>query len=110
MEISRHKEQIINLPLANDDYFEIFNKDNAVNFRSGLVTLEPGKEVGSHNTEDYEECIIVLEGEGEIETEGAGRRPISHGQVGYNPPHTQHNVINTGNRKMKYIYLVVKTI
>ena len=104
------KPLVIDLPLNRDDYFPILDKEKAVTMRSGLVTLKPGEEVGSHNTEDYEECIIILEGKGEIETEGLGRRSIRQGQVAYNPPQTQHNVINTSNAILRYIYLVAKAI
>jgi quercetin dioxygenase-like cupin family protein len=76
--------------------------------RSGLVTLAPGKDVGTHSTEDYEEMIIILEGQGELEAEGAGRRAIGAGQVAYNPPDTRHNVINTGDGPLRYIYVVSK--
>ena len=99
---------IIDLPLDKTDYFEILGKTNAVKMRSGLVTLKPDAEVGSHDTEDYEELIVVLEGSGEVETAGVGRRKVTQGQVAYNPPHTQHNVINTGAMLMRYIYIVSK--
>jgi len=100
---------VIDLPQGSTDYFEILGKTKAVTMRSGLVILKPGHEVGSHNTENYEELIIVLEGSGEVETEGVGRRPIAKGQVAYNPPHTQHNMINTGSAAMRYIYIVART-
>jgi len=104
------KPLVIDLPLDRDDYFQILNKEKAMTMRSGLVALKPGEDVGSHNTEDYEECIIILEGQGEIETEGLGRRSIRQGQVAYNPPQTQHNVINTSDGILRYIYLVAKAI
>jgi quercetin dioxygenase-like cupin family protein len=102
------KPLVIDLPLKADDYFEILGKKNASRMRSGLVTLQSGGEVGSHNTEDYEELIVVLEGSGEVETAGVGRRPLAYGQTAYNPPHTQHNVINTGTGILRYIYIVSK--
>lgn len=104
------KPLVIDLPLDKDDYFTILDKQMAVTMRSGLVFLKPGEDVGSHNTETYEECIIVLEGNGEIESEGLGRRKIRRGQVAYNPPQTQHNVINTGDGVLRYIYLVARAI
>jgi quercetin dioxygenase-like cupin family protein len=99
---------VIDLPLSATEYFEILGRKNAARMRSGLVTLKPGAEVGSHNTDDYEELIVVLEGAGEVETAGVGRRKLAHGQVAYNPPHTQHNVINTGKELLRYIYIVSK--
>jgi quercetin dioxygenase-like cupin family protein len=99
---------IIDLPQDSADYFEILGKTKAVTMRSGFVTLKPGQEVGSHNTDNYEELIVMLEGSGEVETQGVGRRPIAKGQAAYNPPYTQHNVINNGSAPMKYIYIVAR--
>jgi len=101
---------VIDLPLDKTDYFEILNESNAVKMRSGMVTLQPGEDCGSHNTEDYEELIIVLEGCGEVETEGTGKREIRKGQVAYNAPETEHNVRNTGSELLRYIYVVSKAI
>jgi len=101
---------VIDLPLDKPDYFEILHKSNAVRMRSGLVTLKPGENCGAHSTEDYEELLVVLEGVGEVETVGVGRRPIKYGQVAYNPPETEHNVHNTGDEQLKYIYIVSKAM
>ncbi|MCK4857327.1 MAG: cupin domain-containing protein [candidate division Zixibacteria bacterium] len=101
---------VIDLPLEKPDYFEILSKANAVRMRSGLVTLQPGEDCGLHSTEDYEEMIVILEGQGEIETEGIGRRRIAKGQVAYNPPETEHNVHNTGTEQLRYIYVVSKAV
>jgi quercetin dioxygenase-like cupin family protein len=99
---------IVNLPDEYKDHFEILNKSQTVTMQSGLVTLLPGQDVGSHNTENYEELIVVLEGNGEVETDSFGRRKISKQQVAYNPPHTQHNVYNNGSKPLRYIYIVAK--
>ncbi len=99
---------VIELPLEEVEYFQILSEANAVRMRSGLVTLQPGDDCGSHNTEDYEELIVVLEGRGEVETVGLGKRPIRNGQVAYNPPETEHNVHNTGTEPLRYIYVVSK--
>ena len=101
---------VIDLPLDKTDYFEILNESNAARMRSGLVTLQPGEECGSHNTEDYEELIVVLEGYGEVETADTGKRQIKKGQVAYNPPETEHNVRNTGTDQLRYVYIVSKAI
>ncbi|OQX92817.1 MAG: hypothetical protein B6D58_00875 [candidate division Zixibacteria bacterium 4484_95] len=99
---------IVNLPDEYTEHFEILNKSQTATMRSGLVTLQPGQDVGSHNTENYEELIIVLEGNGELKTDSIGRRKISKQQVAFNPPHTQHNVYNTGSKPLRYIYIVAK--
>jgi len=102
--------RILNLPLDKSDYFEILGDSNAVKMRSGLVTLKAGEEVGVHETEDYEELIVVLNGIGEVETDAVGRRSIQYGQVAYNPPNTRHNVRNTGSEPLRYIYIVSKAV
>jgi len=87
-------------------YFELLNADNASKMRSGLVALNPGDNIGEHNTGEYEEMLIILSGEGEIEAEGMERKKITAGEIAYNPPETKHNVINTGSKIMKYIFVV----
>jgi thioredoxin:protein disulfide reductase len=98
------------LPLDKSEYFEVLGKSEAHSLHSGLVTLEPGKDVGSHSTDNYEELIIVLDGHGEIEIDGAGRTSISKGQIAYNPPQTKHNVFNNGSSPLRYIYIVTLAI
>jgi len=88
------------------EYARLLSKEEGVRMRSGLVTLEPGKDCGWHSTDNYEELIICLAGAGEVETEGTGRRPITAGQYAYNPPDLRHNVFNTGTALMRYIYVV----
>jgi quercetin dioxygenase-like cupin family protein len=99
--------KIVALP-SGDEHFEILSRQNAFRMRSGYVTLQPGKDVGTHSTEDFEEIIIIIEGHGELETEGSGRKAIGAGQIAYHPPDTRHNVINTDDKPLKYIYVVSK--
>ena len=102
------KPLVIDLPLGGSEYFRILDENRAEKMRSGLVTLKPGEEVGAHDTEDYEELIVVLEGSGEVEADSAERKKLGRGQAAYNPPHTRHNVLNTGAEPMRYIYIVSK--
>ena len=108
--MNNKKPLIISLPGNEQEYFEILGKEHASVLRSGLVTLQPGQDVGSHNTESYEELIVILDGEGELETDSAGRTKIAKGQIAFNPINTQHNVINTGKTPLKYIYIVAKAM
>jgi quercetin dioxygenase-like cupin family protein len=92
----------------NDDggkYFNLLNKENASKMHSGFVTLKPGETVGSHTTGKNEEIIVVVEGSGEIEAGGV-KRPVTKGDIGYNPPDTEHNVINNSDSVLKYIFVV----
>jgi len=93
------------LPAVNDKYVVLLNESNAEKMHAGLVSLQPGEDVGSHSTNGNEELIIVIEGTGLIETEGI-KSKIAKDQVAYNPPFTNHNVINNGKNVMKYIFVV----
>jgi quercetin dioxygenase-like cupin family protein len=74
--------------------------------RSGLVQLLPGEDVGDHSTDQKEELIIVLEGEGALKLNGTDALSISRGAVAYCPPDTEHNVVNTGVGMLRYVYVV----
>jgi quercetin dioxygenase-like cupin family protein len=78
----------------------------SVGMRSGLVVLAPGADCGWHSTDDYEELVICLEGNGEVRSEGSATRPVAAGQFAYNPPRTRHCIYNTGATTMRYVYVV----
>jgi len=84
----------------------LLGKVDTVGMRSGLVVLQPGKDCGWHSTDNYEEMIICLAGAGEVRSEGGPPRALAAGQYAYNPPHSRHNVVNTGSEAMRYIYVV----
>jgi len=70
----------------------------------GFVSLKENEEVGEHSTENCEELIIVLEGEGYLLSKGESL-PLRKAQVCYIPPFTQHNVrAKTG---LSYVYVVI---
>jgi quercetin dioxygenase-like cupin family protein len=77
--------------------------------RSGVVTLDPGSGVGAHSTEDFEELIIVLTGEGELRIMGHAPLAIAVGQAAYCPPQSEHDVVNTGAGLLRYVFVVAKT-
>ena len=79
---------------------------STVRMKSGLVSLKTGEAVGVHNTENKEELIIVLEGEGEMFFEDYDPVRLSLGNNAYCPPYTTHNVLNTGDKILRYIYVV----
>lgn len=82
---------------------------DSVVMRSGLVVLQPSANCGWHSTDDYEEMIICLEGNGAVLSEDQAPRSLAAGQYAYNPPRTRHNVSNVGQERMRYIYVVSKT-
>ncbi len=74
--------------------------------RSGMVVLPPGASVGRHDTGAHEEQLLILEGEGELRVEGSEPLPIAAGVAAYCPPHSLHDVVNTGSKALRYIYVV----
>jgi len=75
-------------------------------FRSGFVNLDPGQDIGEHSTESKEEALVILNGRGEISCKGEPAFTVEAGNLVYIPPHTAHNVKNTGNETLRYVYIV----
>ncbi len=74
--------------------------------RSGRVYLEPGKECGQHSTKANEEMLIFLAGNGEAIIGQNEKHEVGVGKISYIPPHTDHNIVNTGSKPLVYIYCV----
>jgi mannose-6-phosphate isomerase-like protein (cupin superfamily) len=74
--------------------------------RSGFVRLKPGESVGEHSTLEHEEALVVLQGDGKAEVEGRVAIPISSRMLTYIPPRSRHNVTNTGQGTLEYVYVV----
>jgi len=108
---TKNKSKLINLNKKVSKHLPILTgqPDNYC-LQAGLVTLQPKKSVGKHSTENYEELLIVLAGKGKVEITGRRSIPIKPNLAVYHPPHTEHNVINTGTEPLKYIYIVTKAV
>ena len=106
----KHLKPIV-IELQTDDVYQSLLKGppRTMGMRSGRVVLNPGESVGEHSTKEHEEIIIVLEGSGEAFCEGHPPIPISKGTIVYIPPRSTHNIMNTGNTFLKYIYVVAPT-
>lgn len=74
--------------------------------RSGYVRLKPGETIGWHTTGKNEETLVILSGRGEARIEGQPTRPFSAPGLVYIPPALKHNVANTGNEILEYVYVV----
>jgi mannose-6-phosphate isomerase-like protein (cupin superfamily) len=74
--------------------------------RSGFVRLKPRAAVGWHTTGRNEEALVVLRGRGEALLEGQPGRAFEAPMLVYIPPATRHNVTNTGNVPLEYVYVV----
>ncbi len=73
--------------------------------RSGKVVLEPGKNVGQHNTKEKEELIVILEGSALVSCAGCEPLTVGGGSMVYMPPHKEHDVENIGSGVLEYIYI-----
>jgi mannose-6-phosphate isomerase-like protein (cupin superfamily) len=74
--------------------------------RSGFVRLKPGQTVGWHTTGKNEESLVILHGQGEALIDGQERRPFVAPAFVYIPPATRHNVANTGQQALDYVFVV----
>ena len=77
--------------------------------KSGRVYLEPGADCGVHSTEDKEEQLVFLQGEGTAEIAGE-KLAVGAGRICYIPPQTEHNIYNTGNDPLIYIFCVAPVL
>ncbi len=101
------KPKVISLDLGAKEYMRVLGgPPETVTMHSGLVVLEPEKSVGTHNTENYEEVLVVLEGEGKMVITGGSTLNFKAGTVLYCPPRTEHNVFNAGSGPLRYLYIV----
>lgn len=73
--------------------------------KSGRVYLEPGADCGVHSTEDKEEQLVFLRGQGTAHIAGEALT-VGAGMVCYIPPQTEHNIVNTGDVPLVYIFCV----
>lgn len=99
--------QPLTLPLecASSDCTLLRGTPQTAGLRSGFVRLKPGESVGWHTTGQHEEALVILHGRGEARIEGQPARPISAQKLVYIPPGTRHNVANTGDELLEYVYV-----
>ena len=76
--------------------------------KSGRVYLEPGSDCGVHSTENKEEQLVFLAGQGTAQV-GSEKLAVGAGKVCYIPPQTEHNIINTGTEPLIYIFCTAPT-
>jgi len=74
--------------------------------RGGSVKLKLGESVGWHSTNDNEEALTILHGDGVAKIEGQPDVPLHEKMLAYIPSATRHNVTNTGNEPLEYVWVV----
>jgi oxalate decarboxylase/phosphoglucose isomerase-like protein (cupin superfamily) len=101
--------KVVDLSQGDSEYLRVLaGPPESCSMRSGRVVLQPSRSVGRHSTEDYEEVVVVLEGEGELLLEDGSVLPLHAHMLGYVPPGTKHDVRNTGAKPLCYVYIVCK--
>jgi mannose-6-phosphate isomerase-like protein (cupin superfamily) len=106
--MSSKEVSVINLE-NNPEYQPLLNgKPQTRGMRSGRVYLKPSEECGQHSTKAHEEMLVFLSGQGTalIGESQSEQREVGQGKVSYIPPHTLHNIKNTGTEPLVYIYCV----
>jgi len=97
------------IELKNDSEYQslLAGKPDTCGMRSGRVYLKPGEDCGQHSTESHEETLVFLSGRG-TSLIGEHQIPfeVGQGKICYIPPHTIHNIKNTGAEPLVYIYCV----
>ena len=99
---------VLTLPDDGGGSRSLVKPPQAFNLRSGLVRLEPDRDVGLHSTGGNEEMLVILAGQGVLECEGCRQMEMTGGQIAYVPPRTRHNVFNRGTAPLAYIYIVTR--
>jgi mannose-6-phosphate isomerase-like protein (cupin superfamily) len=98
---------VVELNTQGKDYLQLLGgPPESVTMRSGLVVLAPQHSVGKHSTHQNEEILVVLEGKGEMIFKDNSSLPVEANHAVYCPPQTEHDVKNTGNSVLRYVYVV----
>ena len=104
---AKPRAKVVKLDAAGKDYLQVLaGPPETVTMQSGLVVLAPNQTVGRHSTKLHEEVLIVLEGEGEMIFADGSTLPVKANSALYCPPKTEHDVKNTGNIPLRYVYVV----
>ena len=74
--------------------------------RGGSAKLKPGESVGWHSTNQSEEALVILHGNGMVSIEGRPDVALHEKMLAYIPPGARHNVTNTGKETLEYVWVV----
>ncbi|MFA5388541.1 MAG: cupin domain-containing protein [Candidatus Omnitrophota bacterium] len=99
------KVKIIKL-VPGSKYQRLFNKDSGTSgIKAGHVILKPGEEIGEHSTNEFEEALVILNGSGRVNIDKKDTAEIEKDMVLYIPPYTLHDVKNTGQGALEYVFI-----
>ena len=102
-------KEVFAVDLKNDGEYQplLQGEPQTCGMRSGRVYLESGQSCGQHSTKAHEELLVFLSGQGQalIGQENSAYS-VGEGKVLYIPPYTIHDIKNSGNEPLVYIYCV----
>lgn len=99
------KPKIVKLE-SGEKYQRLFNKDSGTcGMKSGHVILEKEEEIGEHSTNMMEEAPVILKGKGLLVINKKEKLYFEQDSVLYIPPGTLHNVRNTGDGILEYVFI-----
>jgi len=103
---SSQKVLVIDLDKSSENQKLLDGAPRTRGMRSGRVYLAPGRACGEHSTKEREELLVFLSGRGEVLINQKDRFQVGQGKVCYIPPQTPHDVKNTGDEPLIYVYCV----
>jgi mannose-6-phosphate isomerase-like protein (cupin superfamily) len=95
-------------PLAVESKPLLSGPPETVTMRSGSIVLLPARNVGRHTTGNNEEVLVVFSGGGEMRLADGTVLNLKPYAILYCPPDMEHDVFNTGNEPLRYVYLVAR--
>ena len=99
------KSKIVKL-VSGSKYQRLFSKDSGTcGIKAGHVILKTGEDIGEHSTNDMEEALVILKGTGQLIINKKDGLDFEDNTVLYVAPQTIHNVKNTGDGTLEYIFI-----
>lgn len=107
--MAEKKPLVINLE-KNDQHHQqlLAGTPQTHQMRSGRVYLKPQEACSEHSTNDNEEILVFLSGEG-IAYAGQESLKVGEGKILYIPPNTRHS-IKAGTKPLIYVYCVSQAL
>ena len=87
------------------EYQSLLKPPKTFGLHSGRVYLKPGADSGQHTTGVNEEMLVFLLGSGQAII-GDKTYSVGAGKITYIPPQTAHNIKNTSEKPLIYIFCV----
>jgi mannose-6-phosphate isomerase-like protein (cupin superfamily) len=87
------------------EYQSLLKPPKTFGLHSGRVYLKSGADCGQHTTGVNEEMLVFLSGSGQAII-GDKTHSVGIGKITYIPPQTTHNIKNTSDEPLIYIFCV----